>query len=401
MYDENFDHKYDLLGRLKIPLLRITNNRKRWYALKGRHLRTRAHGKDPKILLEMFFTYNLGSAWLKIIKSPRQEVYYPEHPSKQVNAPMHSVNRIQAVTSKYVDTERLLGAFNMAKEVREERGTSYTGLQIAMLFLIYFFEPWMMPMALAMPFVYNILVPQNDVTNNCAFKSEDVVDDDEEDAEEVGQDEIDDAVKRVPWLTSINDKMRQIQEMKFSVQLGLEMLANELESIQNLYNFSVPLLSWIAFGSLGLLTVILKYISIRHLIMALVMKKIVTSLVGGRSMGAIDLISFMSRVPDNEELEDYRELCVSVDPQDGQNDDYHDAEEDPANNDANEQICDEAATNKNDKLKSEKKSISTKDDSPNNDAMNKEKKEHKRIRTSMEGMRGLMSALAQIQNVEQ
>ena len=32
--------------------------------------------------------------------------------------------------------------------------------------------------------------------------------------------------------------MHQMQEMKFTVQLGLDMLANELESIQNLYNFS-------------------------------------------------------------------------------------------------------------------------------------------------------------------
>ena len=58
VYDEDNDGKHEFLGKVRIPLLKIQNDEKRWYSLKDKTLRKPAKGKDPRILLEMFFVYN-------------------------------------------------------------------------------------------------------------------------------------------------------------------------------------------------------------------------------------------------------------------------------------------------------------------------------------------------------
>ena len=58
VYDEDKDHKYEFLGKVKIPLLKIRNNERRWYSLKDKTLRKPAKGDHPQILLECFFVYN-------------------------------------------------------------------------------------------------------------------------------------------------------------------------------------------------------------------------------------------------------------------------------------------------------------------------------------------------------
>jgi hypothetical protein len=57
-----------------IPLLRIRNGEKRWYALKDRKLRSRAKGNNPQILLEMRLEWNPIRACIRTL-NPREEKY--------------------------------------------------------------------------------------------------------------------------------------------------------------------------------------------------------------------------------------------------------------------------------------------------------------------------------------
>ena len=58
VFDEENEKKHRLIGRLKIPLLKITNKEKTWFGLKDNSLRIPAKGDNPRILLEFFFFYN-------------------------------------------------------------------------------------------------------------------------------------------------------------------------------------------------------------------------------------------------------------------------------------------------------------------------------------------------------
>jgi hypothetical protein len=74
VFDEDRDHKVEFLGRVMIPLLRIRNGEKRWYALKDRKLRSRAKGNNPQILLEMRLEWNPIRACIRTL-NPREEKY--------------------------------------------------------------------------------------------------------------------------------------------------------------------------------------------------------------------------------------------------------------------------------------------------------------------------------------
>ena len=62
---------------------------------------------------------------------------------------------------------------------------------------------------------------------------------------------------------SLNETMQQMQEITLMVQNLLGTIASTLESINNVFNFSVPFLSWLAIAILCIATVVLYYIPLR------------------------------------------------------------------------------------------------------------------------------------------
>lgn len=61
-------------GKIAIPLLRIRNSEKRWYALKDKKLRSRAKGNGPQILLELTIAWNPIRACIRTL-NPKEEKY--------------------------------------------------------------------------------------------------------------------------------------------------------------------------------------------------------------------------------------------------------------------------------------------------------------------------------------
>lgn len=101
IYDEDKDHKYEFLGKLSLPLLKIQNNEKRWFMLKDKKLRGPAKGDHPQILLEMFFVYNKGRAAIRTF-NPKQLKYEDKSDIKFKHSVfMRNVNRVKAATADF------------------------------------------------------------------------------------------------------------------------------------------------------------------------------------------------------------------------------------------------------------------------------------------------------------
>lgn len=101
VYDEDKDHKYEFLGRVKIPLLRIKNNERKWYSLKDKKLRKSAKGEGPQIQLEMFFVYNKVRASIRTF-NPKQLKYEDKSDIKFKHSVfMRNVNRVKAATADF------------------------------------------------------------------------------------------------------------------------------------------------------------------------------------------------------------------------------------------------------------------------------------------------------------
>ena len=58
--------------------------------------------------------------------------------------------------------------------------------------------------------------------------------------------------------------MQDMEKITLMVQNGLGALAHVLESVENIFNFRVPFLSWLAFIIIVIATIVLYFIPIRY-----------------------------------------------------------------------------------------------------------------------------------------
>ncbi|VUZ56266.1 unnamed protein product [Hymenolepis diminuta] len=110
---DNEKYKDEFLGRVAIPLMKIRNHERSWYALKNADLRERSRGS---ILLEFFFVYNhFKAAWRTLnpiepcLKHPIRPQKYKKLSVDYKNAMQENVMRLKVifkplrVITQYVD----------------------------------------------------------------------------------------------------------------------------------------------------------------------------------------------------------------------------------------------------------------------------------------------------------
>lgn len=102
MYDEDRDHKVEFLGKVAIPLLKIRNGEKRWYALKDKKLRGRAKGNSPQILLEMTVVWNVVRACVRTLNPKEKKYMEPEIKFKR-QVFLRNVLRLKAIIVIVID----------------------------------------------------------------------------------------------------------------------------------------------------------------------------------------------------------------------------------------------------------------------------------------------------------
>ncbi|XP_063373569.1 multiple C2 and transmembrane domain-containing protein-like isoform X2 [Cydia amplana] len=293
VYDESFinSKKGETLGKISIPLLRINNDEKRWYALKNRSKMASAKGNCPRILLEMSIAWNPIKASLRVL-SPK-ETKYIQKPAK-FDIPLIYSNLVfikDIFHVIYLGNEQYKVLFEW-----ENRERSVVALAVWLGFW-YCFQAWMLPLLLLAAFLYqwtgyrscnnNALVP--------VYTSDDDLSDEEIDTQ---KDEM-----------TIKARLYELQDLTFTTKNSIDYIVSVIERMKNLIFFSVPYLSYLAMILLISMSLALYLVPVNYIFMVLGVYKFTRKLLNPERVPNNDLLDFLSRVPDDKELE-WRELKV-------------------------------------------------------------------------------------------
>lgn len=292
VYDEDRDHKVEFLGKVAIPLLRIKNGEKKWYALKDKKLHGRAKGNCPQILLEMTVIWNPIRASVRTL-NPKEEKYMQGEVKFKRQVFVRNVMRLKAIIMNIIDiTKYVQSCFEWESTPR-----SIISFVIFIL-LCYYFEPYMIPVALLLIFLKSYIVMS--LTGSWAVH--------DEDEEPLGDDDDEEDDKDKEEKKSLKERLQAIQEVTQSVQNAIGYIASLGESIKNTFNFTVPYLSILAILMCLAGAIVLYLVPVRYLIMAWGINKFSRKLVRPHTVPNNEVLDLLSRVPDDEDLIAYREL---------------------------------------------------------------------------------------------
>ncbi|XP_076679201.1 multiple C2 domain and transmembrane region protein isoform X5 [Andrena cerasifolii] len=301
VYDEDRDHKVEFLGRVAIPLLRIRNGEKRWYALKDKKLRGRAKGSSPQILLELNVVWNVFRACMRTL-NPREKKYMEPEIKFKRQVFLRNVLRLKAIIIIFID----IGKYVQSCWEWESKMRSIIAF-IIFIFGCYYFEPYMIPGAALLILLKYYLVAMITGTplSHTTSHFHDEVD---EGPTTPGDDDDDEDDKDKEEKKSLKERLQAIQEVTQTVQNSIGYIASLCERVKNLFNFTVPYLSYVAIILTILAVAVLYLIPTRFLILVWGINKFFRKITRPHSVPNNELLDLVSRVPDDEELLNYREL---------------------------------------------------------------------------------------------
>ncbi|XP_025988343.1 multiple C2 and transmembrane domain-containing protein isoform X6 [Solenopsis invicta] len=320
VYDEDRDHKVEFLGKVAIPLLKIRNGEKRWYALKDKKLRGRAKGNCAQILLEMTVVWNIFRACVRTLNPKEKKYMEPEVKFKR-QVFLRNVLRLKAIIVIFID----LGKYIQSCFEWESKMRSILALVIFILGC-YYFEPYMIPgVALLILLKYYLLSGEKYGFSHWVCGQVAVVTGAPliyattqfQDHAEIGSDDCpptpgddddDEDDKDKEEKKSLKERLQAIQEVTQTVQNSIGYLASLCERVKNLFNFTIPYLSYLAMLLTIAGAVVLYFIPVRYLILAWGVNKFSRKILRPHSVPNNELLDLISRVPDDEELLNYREL---------------------------------------------------------------------------------------------
>ncbi|XP_061933359.1 multiple C2 and transmembrane domain-containing protein isoform X10 [Apis cerana] len=320
VYDEDRDHKVEFLGKVAIPLLKIRNGEKRWYALKDKKLRGRAKGNSPQILLEMTVVWNVVRACVRTLNPKEKKYMEPEIKFKR-QVFLRNVLRLKAIIVIVID----IGKYVQSCWEWESKMRSIFALVIFVLGC-YYFEPYMFPgIALLILLKYYLLygdgnglkqwisgqvamITGTSLTHHTTHSH--FHDEIDEGPATPGDDDDDDDDKDKEEKKSLKERLQAIQEVTQTVQNSIGYIASLCERVKNLFNFTVPYLSYLAMILAILGAVVLYFIPLRYLILTWGVNKFSRKIVRPHSVPNNELLDLISRVPDDEELLNYRFLSL-------------------------------------------------------------------------------------------
>ncbi|KAK7933134.1 hypothetical protein WMY93_004030 [Mugilogobius chulae] len=291
VYDEDRDRSADFLGKVAIPLLNIQNGERKAYALKSKELTGPTKGV---IFLEIDVIFNAVKAGLRTL-IPIEQKYIEEEPRVSKQLLLQNFNRVRRCIMFLINT----GCYINSCFEWESPQRSICAF-VLFVIIVWNFEIYMIPMALLLPLAWNyILIASGKDTRQDVQAVEDLLEDDDE---EFDKDDKDSERK------GFMNKLYAIQDVCISVQNALDEVASYGERIKNTFNWTVPFLSWLAIVALVVATIIVYFIPLRYIVLAWGVNKFTKKLRDPYTIDNNELLDFLSRVPSDVQVVQYREL---------------------------------------------------------------------------------------------
>ncbi|XP_026764132.2 multiple C2 and transmembrane domain-containing protein-like [Galleria mellonella] len=298
VYDDSILNsiRSDSLGRVSIPLLRISNKTPRWYALKDKSKKNAAKGNCPRLLLEMSVYWNPVKAAVKMFRP--KEVKYLKKPPKFDVILVHS--NLEFIRDTF---EALYQANEQFKHLFEweNQELSFIALVIWIWFW-YCFRMWTTPLLLLIPFIYSWLSQRN--KNQMRSRTVNKNDSDRS----ITVSDVSDNEKLD--FKTMAGKMQGLPEMTLYITKCVEYMVCLSERIQNLATFQVPFLSYLGMLFLVIASIGLYLIPFNYMMIGLGIYKFTRKYMDPERTPNNDILDFISRIPDNEQLRQWKELNV-------------------------------------------------------------------------------------------
>ncbi|XP_035496089.2 multiple C2 and transmembrane domain-containing protein 1 isoform X3 [Scophthalmus maximus] len=297
VYDEDRDRSADFLGKVAIPLLNIQNGERKAYALKSKELTGPTKGV---IFLEIDVIFNAVKAGLRTL-IPIEQKYIEEEPRVSKQLLLHNFNRVRRCIMFLINT----GCYINSCFEWDSPQRSICAF-VLFVIVVWNFELYMIPLALLLPLAWNyILIASGKDTRQDVQAVEDLLEDEDEDFDKDDKDS-----ERKGFM----NKLYAIQDVCISVQNALDEVASYGERIKNTFNWTVPFLSWLAIVALGLATTIIYFIPLRYIVLAWGVNKFTKKLRDPYTIDNNELLDFLSRVPSDVQVVQYRELKLDPSP---------------------------------------------------------------------------------------
>ncbi|CAJ0571014.1 unnamed protein product, partial [Mesorhabditis spiculigera] len=269
VYDVGRTTEFEFLGPVSIPLVTIRNCAKKWFALKDKKLTNRVRGD---ILLELDLIWNPIRAAIRTFNPREQKYIQPEHKFKPAQFKArcsfiitvynfqlhHAPIVILLLFLKGYVYRRIADGLSHGKRW-EERGLSAGGNSV-----------------------------------------------DEDDEGEL----IIPTKQKAEASSSLRDTFFSVQETLQVVQGVLVFINELLQRIKNTFNFTNPWLSWLAVVVLTVATGLLYLVPLRWIIMVWGINKFTKKLRNPHYVDNNELLDYLSRVPSDTEIQQWRELPV-------------------------------------------------------------------------------------------
>nr|XP_029500700.1 multiple C2 and transmembrane domain-containing protein 1-like isoform X1 [Oncorhynchus nerka] len=327
VYDEDRDRSADFLGKVAIPLLNIQNGERKAYALKSKELTGPTKGV---IFLEIEVVFNAVKAGLMTL-IPKEQKYIEDEPRVSKQLLLQNFNRVRRCILFLINA----GCYINSCFEWDSTQRSICSFLVFVL-VVWNFELYMIPLVLLLPLAWNyILISSGKDTRQDVQAMEDLLENEDEDYDK------DDKVPRpgpsedgrlpeshiledmlaswhFEWIRVMLDperkgfinKLYAIQDVCISVQNALDEVASYGERIKNTFNWTVPFLSWLAIVALCVATVLIYYIPLRYIVLAWGVNKFSKKLRDPYTIDNNELLDFLSRVPSDVQVVQYRELKV-------------------------------------------------------------------------------------------